>query len=668
MASETETGFFAAALAAHQAGDIGRAAELYRRAVAANDLAADALNNLAAIASLEKRFADAAAFLDEALALAPQAALLHANRARTALALGDAAASLAHLDSACKLDAAFADAYFEFGAAFLAAGHPAAAGPFFERTIAAQPSHYDAHLDLGAIRFLEKNFDEARAYFARAIEIKPDSPAARENLAALCVEIARGRRAAADIHAAEIAYREALSVFPGSFDAKVDLAYMLVEHGHPQHGLELYESAFRDRPYRADLLVNLGHACNEMGRFGAAVDYLRRALEIDRGISEAYINLGVSLHGLARFEEAVAQFDAALALSPHSSSAHTSKGNTLQHLGRLEAAVACHMRALELDPSNAQAHFNLGVVHLLGGDYARGWKHYDWRWRIAKYRPKVGVGDFRPRRPDKPEDVAGRTFLVTCEQGFGDSIQFVRYVDSLVRLGAHVTLLAQPALADLFGQIRGIERVVTEIEREVPFDYAASVLDLAGMFWSGVDRVPGRSGYLHAAPARLERWSQILGPKTLPRVGLVWSGSVDHTDDANRSHSLKEFSRLLTSGIDFIALQKDIRPEDRRILDQKPEIRDYSDLIADFSDTAALCQLVDLVVSVDTSVAHLAGAMGRPVQIALPVIPDWRWMMSGGQTHWYGSARLVRQTQRGSWTIVFDAIAAELQALKGSNA
>lgn len=662
------TSSFFAAFEAQNRGDFDKSIAYYTRAIDEGDHPADALNNLAAIALARGQLDHAVGLLDRALEHAPDSAFLLANRAKAALGAGDTAGALRFLDKAVALAPGDTALAIQYGNLLLQLDRRADAYAAYARAAAADPNCFDAYLNMGGIHFLSGALAEAQACFERALVIAPGARSAMENLSTVKVERGRAARLEGDIEKAELEFRAALDVWPENVNAKLDLANLLSEAGYPEHAVPIYESAMRDRPDHADLLSNLGHALNLLRDYDAAERYCQRAIELDPDREEPHINLGVALHGKGEFDAALGALGKALSINPRSAAAHTSTGNVYFVLGCLDEAEACNLRALEADPGNELAHVNLGVIRMLRGDYERGWPDYAWRWRSLRLQRKVGLGALKPRPPARIEDVVGRRVLATAEQGLGDAIHFVRYVPMLAAAGAHVTMLVQRPLVPLLDRIDGVARTTDGIDRAEPFDYVVSLLDLGRIFWSGSDTVPGRSGYLRADPGRVAAWRKFLGPKKRPLVGLVWSGSVDHPDDAQRSHPFVRFSEFLPDGLDYVSLQKDVRAADRAALAADARVRHFGDRIGDFADTAAICENLDLIVSVDTSVSHLAGALGRPVLIVLPRVPDWRWGMNGSDSIWYASARLVRQSERGVWADVYTRLAAELRALAAGQA
>jgi hypothetical protein len=357
---------------------------------------------------------------------------------------------------------------------------------------------------------------------------------------------------------------------------------------------------------------------------------------------------------LDRYQDALADYDRALAVAPTSALACNNRGVALAALNRYREAIDSYDRALALRPDFAAARYNRSLSRLVTGDFARGWEDHDWRW--------TGSETQGPPRPFAAplwmgrEDIRGKTILLHSEQGIGDTLQFCRYAPMAAARGAHVVLEVHPPLKALLSQLPGVSRVLAMGEPLPPFDCHTPLLSLPRAFETRLENIPADIPYLRAPQGHLDQWRARLGAKTGLRVGLAWSGSRTLKNDRNRTLALAAFAPLRMPGITFVALQKDIRDTDRAALDGDVPILHFEDELADFRDTAALTELMDVVICVDTSIAHLAGAMGKPVWLLLPFAPDWRWLLEREDSPWYPTLRLFRQPTPGDWQPVLDRL------------
>jgi len=358
------------------------------------------------------------------------------------------------------------------------------------------------------------------------------------------------------------------------------------------------------------------------------------------------------LHG--RAQEAIQDFDRALAAQPDHVEALVSRGAALAELMRLDEAMADYAAALRLAPGHAKAQFNRGLIRLLTGDFEAGWPDYERRLDLAPPPGGLAQPPWDGRTP-----LAGKRLFLRWEQGLGDTIQFCRYAVVAADRGARVVLSVQDPLV---GLLRGLDPRVTVIGAAAPppaFDLHASPMSLPAVFETTAETVPFKAAYLAADTALTEDLAKGLGPRRRPRIGLVWSGAAGHENDHNRSAPLAALAPLVSAEADWFCLQKDVRDSDAATLAGLP-IRVETDAIADFSGTAALIANLDLVISVDTSIAHLAAALGKPTWVLLSTAPDWRWMLNRADSPWYDSVRLFRQTTPRDWTDVVQEVRTEL--------
>jgi tetratricopeptide (TPR) repeat protein len=462
---------------------------------------------------------------------------------------------------------------------------------------------------------------------------------------------------------AEAQYRQILVAEPDQPEALHQLGLICRERRQFPEALELLIACTKSDRGSAEALSNCGVVLIDLNRHGEALTYLDRALVLQPNFVPALYNRGQALAVLGRHQDALRSFDRVLARDPVHVDAHYGRGNALRELRRHDEALASYRRACGLAPERADIHMDEALTLLRLGDFRAGWQKYAWRWR------KLGLGARFAQPPwlggqhaDDPDDLHGRTILLHAEQGHGDTIQFVRYAALVAARGARVVLEVQPALKTLMQSLPG-PAVVTSQDDAVPaFDLHCPLLSLPLAFGTELASIPGGVPYLKAAPDRLAIWQARLAGTKRRRVGLVWSGSQDFVEDRKRSIPLDRLAPLLDlPDIDVIGLQRDVPAADHAAM-QAGALTNLGAELRDFADTAAVISLLDLVISVDTAVAHLAGALAIPVWILLPASPDFRWMLDREDSPWYPSARLFRQPSPGDWTSVIARVQADMRA------
>ncbi len=469
--------------------------------------------------------------------------------------------------------------------------------------------------------------------------------------------------------------------------------------------LESYEQALKLQPNHVPTIFNHGAALANLQRFDEALASFEYALTIQPDHAQTLSNLGSALVHFNRFHEALSRYDQALAAQPDYVDAHSNRGAVLIKLNRFEEAIASFTKALEINPEYAEAHWNEGVCRLSMGDFALGWQKHEWRWK-AKAFMHTQRNFTQPLWLGK-EPLRNKTILLHAEQGLGDTIQFCQYAQQVAALGATVILEVQPTLKTLLRDVTGVSHIIARGETLPAFDFHCPLLSLPLVFDTNLDSIPfgnvveeanhsliGKillrckrlmgspqpeqaTHYVKPDALHKAKWKNKLGHTTLPRIGLVWSGNSIHKDDKNRSIPLSDFLPLINKQsqtalpMQFHCLQKELRPSDQALLTQlnqqnKIDIAFIGNELKDFSDTAALVDLMDLVITVDTSIAHLAGAMGKPVWILLPFSADWRWLTNRNDSPWYPSARLFRQAAIGDWSGVMRDVQRELLTINAT--
>ncbi|MGY8660844.1 tetratricopeptide repeat protein [Bradyrhizobium sp. UFLA05-109] len=440
----------------------------------------------------------------------------------------------------------------------------------------------------------------------------------------------------------------------------------LFDLGRYAEALECFNLFEKLNPNIAALHQTRGLCFQRLGRFEEAQADFERSIALNPGEAETHKNLGTLHSRFGRMEQALASIDRALELRPNFSAALNEKARALWSLQFLDEAFAAFHKSQAVDPSNAHTIWNLALLQMLTGDFERGWLGREARWKAS-----LGLVDRGFSQPLwlRHQPIEGKTILLHADEGLGDAIQFARYVPIVAALGAQVILEVPPSLQRLLAEVSGVATcTVRSSSTSLAFDLHCPLGSLPLAFGTRLDAIPFAEPYLPAPPAaRVEAWEDRLedriGPRNRFRVGLVWSGNPDHNNDHNRSMALRTLAPLLDCDVQFVSLQKGVRDQDRPFLGERSDIVDLTDQLTDFSDTAALISCLDLVISVDTSVVHLAGALGAPVWTMLPFNPDWRWLLNRDDSPWYSSMRLFRQPRRGDWASVVDSVRLELEGL-----
>ena len=458
-----------------------------------------------------------------------------------------------------------------------------------------------------------------------------------------------------------VAYDRALALRPDYAEALNHRGNAMRELRRPADALASYDRALALEPDYAAVHYNRANVLLELQRPADALASLDRALALEPDDAEALTVRGNALVDLKRPADALASYERALALAPDFVAGHYNRGNVLVELERYDDALASYDRAVALDPDGAGAHYNESLCRLLIGDFEVGWRKYEWRWRTEQFEPLKR--DFEQPLWLGQQPIAGKTVLLHAEQGIGDTLQFCRYAERVAALGAAVVMEVQPPLRSLLSSLRGVSQLAVRGKPLPRFDYHCPLLSLPLAFQTTLASAPAEVPYLHSDPSRVRQWRERLGATTQPRVGLAWAGRAGQGNDQNRSIPLADFVGLVSRGAQFVSLQKELRPGDQELLSARRDVRHVGDELRDFADTAALIELMDVVVTVDTSVAHLAGAMGKPVWLLLAYNRDWRWLLDRDDSPWYPTARLFRQKRIGDWDSVVARVRNELAGI-----
>jgi tetratricopeptide (TPR) repeat protein len=449
---------------------------------------------------------------------------------------------------------------------------------------------------------------------------------------------------------AEAAFRSALKARPDYSAALNNLGVILVNSRRYAEGAELFARAAALRPKDTATLINLANAYLAMEQYEQAITVYRRCLLVDPNVSHAQQNLGVALRAVGRTDEALAYFHQAASIQPRNPDALDNFATALRDAGRYDEAAGTYRRALKLNPIHPSAHWNLSLLLLQRGDFGAGWEEYDWRLRMGD----SGYDRLRKHHPILAQprwdgaDPAGKRLYLFAEQGFGDTIQFARYLPLLAQRGARITLACHKNLVDLLRDVEGVEQCVPMEQPPPPFDAHCPLMSLPLIFKTTLQTIPADVPYLRADPARATRWRDRLAGDRRRKIGLVWAGR--RKPDPRRSMLLAELAPLSNlPNVHWISLQKGDAAAEVHASPAGLSVTDWAHELKDFSDTAALMANLDLVITIDTAAAHLAGAMGKPVYVLLPKFATWRWLLDRDDSPWYPTMRLFRQNKPGDW-------------------
>jgi tetratricopeptide (TPR) repeat protein len=570
------------------------------------------------------------------------------------------------------------------------AGRLAEAEAAYRAILASQPDHPHALHLLGTLAYQTGHLEPAADLFLRAAASHPEPADCHGNRGVALAGLGRLNEAIA-------AYRQALALRPRFPEALNNLGSALQQSGCPDQAIECYQQALAIRPDYPEAQNNLGNALRDQAQIDAAITAYRHALQLRPNYAEAWNNLGNALvetdctdeaiaacsHALelrpafaealnnlanamkkqGRLEEAIAACRKAIALQPALADAWTNLGNALQRLGRIEESIAAYRRAVAMRPDLAIAHVCLGLILLLKGEFPEGWREFEWRWRTAEFRA-------RRRSFTQPlwdgSKLHGKRILLHAEGGLGDAIQFIRYLPAIANSGGQILLEATPQLRRLFATLPHVQQFIPAGEELPDFDVHCPLMSLPLAFNTELSTVPAQVPYLLADRGRADQWrSRMPEDHELLKVGLVWAGRA--YPDPGRSIPLELLAPLgQISGIWMCSLQRYESPAVRPPALPGMKIVDWTAELEDLADTAALIWGLDLIITVDTVVAHLAGAMGKRVWVLLQFAPDWRWLLDRPDCPWYPKMRLFRQPKAGDWESAVRDVARELESLAAS--
>jgi tetratricopeptide (TPR) repeat protein len=648
----------------HRAGRLQQAEALYRQVLASHPDNPDALHLLGMLALQVNRPDAALDLIDRAIAATPNVPQFHCNRGEALNRLKRHDEAILACEKALSLRPNFPEAMNNLGIAKQNKGQIQDAIALYRKALAVRPDFVTPHYNLCSALQTAGRLDDAIEALSRAVALRPDYVEAINNLGSLLHMAGRSEESVAT-------FQKAIALRPDMPEAHFNLANVLRDLKRHDAAIAAYNRAIALRPHFPEAYLNLGLALQDLSRHAESCAMYRKAVLLRPDFGEARNNFGDSLRILGQYERSIVELNAARALLPRSVQVHSNLGNAYQDNSQLTEAIESYRRAIEIDPSNPSAQYNLGLALLLQGDLERGWPQYEWRRKVK--RLAAAQFDF-PQAIWDGSDLSGKRILLHAEQGLGDTLHFVRYVPLVIARGGKIILATQNELAPLFRRLQGIEQLITPADPLPAFDVHCPLPSLPGIFRTTLETIPRQIPYLSADPADVETWRGKLAhdpPDRRIKVGIAWAGRPQHSNDHNRTISLELLRPLLEHQAiaRFISLQKGPATAQLRDLPAGIEVLEVSPDLPDFAQTAALIENLDLVITVDTSVAHLAGAMGKEVWVLIPVNPDWRWMLGREDSPWYPTMRLFRQARFGQWQPPIERIvnAIQDQALRASD-
>jgi tetratricopeptide (TPR) repeat protein/GT2 family glycosyltransferase len=496
--------------------------------------------------------------------------------------------------------------------------------------------------------FRNQQWQEALTYFDQVARIQPCGAQIHNYRARALESLDRHEEALQCLNLA-------LAIDPHNIADLRNRAVVLTKLGRPTEALVDYNAALTLSPQDSDLLVRRAMALNQMDRRDEALQDVDRALTLAPNVPDILNSRVIILDNLGRYTDAFHSIDRMLSIQPNHLDAINNSGMIFARLGRFREALICYDRSLSIQSDQPQARYNRSLIRLALGDWIRGFQEFESRWNTPPLN-KARLTGLGPLWLGGDEDLSRKTILLYHEQGYGDTLQCVRYVPLLAERGAKVILAVPPALASLMISLHGLSEVVTGLQLLPQHDYQCPLMSLPLAFRTTPDTVPAPVPYLSADRPRVEAWKERLGPRTKPRIGIAWGGRRYAPINYPRDVSLAALRPLILLDADFISLQKELAESDRSTLERLPQIQQLGESLVDFGDTAALMENLDLVITVDTAIAHLAGALGKPVWLMNRYASCWRWLQDGTDSPWYPTLRLFRQSTVRDWTSVVAAV------------
>ncbi len=635
-------------------GRYEEAEDVCRRALQADPADPDAWHLLGLISCRLGRLGEAESSYGRAISARPDFAKAHGDLGVALANQGRLEEAVASLRRAVALAPDSADAHNNLGMALFRFGRPDEAVASLRQAVGLNPDHPMAASTLGAILSARGEHAEMAEVFRTLTRIRPNSLVAQLLLGEALINLR-------EFGEAKACFESAVRLAPASSEAHLGLGLVLVTVARSEAALPSLRRAVELAPDRTESHAMLGKTLRSLGRLDEALDCAEQVVRLRPDLAQAHHDRGFLLDELRRYEEAFASYDQAIRLAPGLAEAHHNRGVVLVKLARFPEALADFDEAIRLLPDYPEARGNRARALLTLGDFARGWEDFE-----PRLSGRIQAGSAHPAPLWRGEPLAGRTILLHSDAGLGDTIHGIRYAPLVHARGGRVVIACQEPLVRLVETCPGIDRVVPRSGPLPEFDVHSPIMRLMGLFTPNVAAIPATIPYLWADAARVDHWRERLEAWPGFKIGIAWQGSPQALRDRDRSFPLVHFERLARiPGVRLISLQKGFGVEQLRERGVRFPVIDLGEEVdpdmAMMEDTPAIMMGLDLVIAPDTAVAHLAGALGVPIWIALPKAPDWRWLLDRADSPWYPTARLFRQTERDHWDPVFDRIGAAIE-------
>jgi tetratricopeptide (TPR) repeat protein len=632
---------FIQALHLHKNGKVNEAKNLYLTLMAAYSTNPRLLNNLAMIEFQQGCFEAGLEYVETSLGIDPNQFTAYGNRGAALFALRRLDEAYSDYNKAIALNNNYAEGYYNRGILHEKYGRHEDALSDYNKAIALKSNYTNAYNNRGNVLKELKNYQEALSNYEYAIKLNPRHAEAYYNRGVVLKELNR-------YHDAVDSYTNAFSLKNDYVDAYNNCGNVLITLKRFEEALICFQKAIAINPNYSFAYNGQGNVLMELKKFDEALISYEKAIALNSLSPFPHNGMSNVLQELKRFDDAIVGYEKAMALVPDSAGPYVNRGLAMLGKGNFDEALQNYDRAIELNPDMADPHWNKALLKILKGEYEEGWQLYEYR----RYKQ-----DLKGSYPiyEQPlwlgqESVTDKILYIYPEQGLGDFIQFCRYGPLVEKLGAKVILKVPDALYTMIKTMGLNAKIVRNDEKVEEFDFHCPIMSLPLAFKTTVETIPNKIPYFFSDQLKKNYWQRKFAHVTNSlKVGLVWSGSKDHKKDHDRSLRLEQLTPILDLPVTFYSLQKEVREQDKITLSKLNHIQQYHEELNDFSDTAAMVDCLDLVISVDTSVAHLAGAMGKNVWILISYLPDYRWMLDREDTPWYPTARLFRQANVGDW-------------------